>query len=69
MNEIQITINEYLIYIILIICSMTDNIYISNHVFIIICLNYLIEILIILKNFYQQILYVINYYALGRWRL
>lgn len=69
MNEIQITINEYLIYIILIICSMTDNIYISNRVFIIICLNYLIEILIILKNFYQQILYVINYYALGRWRL
>lgn len=69
MNEIQITINEYLIYIILIICSMTDNIYISNHVFIIICLNYLIEILIILKNFYQQILYVINYYVLGRWRL
>lgn len=69
MNEIQITINEYLIYIILIICSMTDNIYISNRVFIIICLNYLIEILIILKNFYQQILYVINYYVLGRWRL
>lgn len=69
MNEIQITINEYLIYIILIICSMTDNIYISNHVFIIICLNYLIEVLIILKNFYQQILYVINYYVLGRWRL
>lgn len=69
MNEIQITINEYLIYIILIICSMTDNIYISNRVFIIICLNYLIEVLIILKNFYQQILYVINYYALGRWRL
>lgn len=69
MNEIQITINEYLIYIILIICSMIDNIYISNRVFIIICLNYLIEILIILKNFYQQILYVINYYVLGRWRL
>lgn len=69
MNEIQITINEYLIYIILIICSMTDNIYISNRVFIIICLNYLIEVLIILKNFYQQILYVINYYVLGRWRL
>lgn len=69
MNEIQITINEYLIYIILIICSMIDNIYISNRVFIIICLNYLIEVLIILKNFYQQILYVINYYVLGRWRL
>lgn len=48
---------------------MTDNIYISNHVFIIICLNYLIEILIILKNFYQQILYAINYCALDRWRL